>query len=217
LRIRPTSFHNSEPAKEISHHSQDKTFASNVKQLQNFDMKTLRLFSPKFTFSLVLLSALSMPQARAWDSANCKTTPRDEFLQRVKTTVNKKAFEILVNEDTEYPNTGAYVENHKPGIYVDPVCGEPLFSSLDKYDSGTGWPSFTKPIRPDAVIQRTDKDGQRTEVRSHLTNFHLGHVFDDGPQPTGKRFCMNSGALKFIPLSEMKQQGYGEYLKLFNK
>jgi methionine-R-sulfoxide reductase len=166
----------------------------------------------KFTV-IFFLSPLFCFHAQAWDASKCKV-PSDEQLKK---TLPDKQFKILVQDDTEYPFKNEYFDNHKDGIYVDPICGEPLFSSEDKYDSGTGWPSFTKPIRPDAVTQRTDKDGQRTEVRSHLTNKHLGHVFDDGPQPTGKRFCMNSGALKFIPRSEMKKQGYGEYLSLFKK
>ncbi|MGZ3692041.1 MAG: peptide-methionine (R)-S-oxide reductase MsrB, partial [Pseudobdellovibrio sp.] len=103
------------------------------------------------------------------------------------------------------------------GIYVDIVSGEPLFSSLDKYDSGTGWPSFTRPLDKNNLVEKSDHDlgYERTEVRSKLANSHLGHVFDDGPAPTHKRYCMNSASLKFIPKAKLKESGYGEFEKLF--
>jgi peptide methionine sulfoxide reductase msrA/msrB len=104
-------------------------------------------------------------------------------------------------------------------MYVDVISGEPLFSSLDKYDSGTGWPSFTKPLEPANIKTRTDYKllYPRTEVRSKLADSHLGHLFDDGPRPTGLRYCMNSAAMRFVPVSEMAAQGYGKYLALFKK
>jgi len=130
-----------------------------------------------------------------------------------------KQYDVTQNGATEAPFHNEYWDNHAPGIYVDVVSGVPLFSSLDKYDSGTGWPSFTQPIDPLAVKTVGDRSHGtvRTEVRSSKAGSHLGHVFDDGPGPTGKRFCMNSAALRFVPLEKLTAEGYGQYLPAFAK
>ncbi len=120
-------------------------------------------------------------------------------------------YEVTQRGGTEWAYTNEYNKNKRDGIYVDVVSGEPLFSSSDKYDSGTGWPSFTKPLEPFHVV----KSPHDFEVRSKLADSHLGHVFPDGPQPTGLRYCINSAALRFIPKEELEKQGYGEYRKLF--
>jgi peptide-methionine (R)-S-oxide reductase len=127
-------------------------------------------------------------------------------------------YQVTQNDGTEPPFRNEYWDNHDPGIYVDVVSGQPLFSSLDKYDSGTGWPSFTRPIDPDAVTTKTDWKllMPRTEVRSSGAESHLGHVFKDGPrQAGGLRYCMNSASLRFVPVAELDEQGYGAHRTLF--
>jgi peptide methionine sulfoxide reductase msrA/msrB len=128
-------------------------------------------------------------------------------------------YEVTQEEGTEPPFKNEYWDNKEPGIYVDIVSGEPLFSSLDKYDSGTGWPSFTRPLEPGHIVERQDRRlfTVRTEVKSRLGDNHLGHVFNDGPPPTGLRYCLNSAALRFIPLADLEAQGYGQYRHLFDK
>ena len=163
------------------------------------------------TAALVLVTAaaaLAQPPAADWRK------PSDRQLRRQLSDI---AYAVTQQDATERPRTSPLNNEHRAGIYVDVVSGEALFSSLSKFDSGTGWPSFTRPIEGGAVVRRVDRSlgVPRVEIRSRVADSHLGHVFEDGPAPTGLRYCMNGAALRFVPADRLEAEGYGRYARLF--
>jgi methionine-R-sulfoxide reductase len=189
----------------------------NVRDKQRTPALTVAVVAALFA----VVSANACAQSKEAKAAPAAAAPRRGFVKPADAELKKRLtplqYAVTQHEVTETPFNNEYWDNHEAGIYVDIVSGEPLFSSLDKFDSGTGWPSFTKPLEPANIKTKTDRmlGFSRTEVRSAAADSHLGHVFDDGPRPTGLRYCMNSASMRFIPVSRLAAEGYGQYLPLF--
>ena len=172
-------------------------------------------------FTIVLAVTTFAFLARGQEKSSATAQPEEKRAQasaeaELRARLTPLQYHVTRENGTEPPFKNEYWNNHRAGIYVDIISGEALFSSLDKFESGTGWPSFTKPIEANHVVEKVDHSfGVRAEIRSKSSDSHLGHVFDDGPPPTGMRYCMNSAALRFVPVEKLKEEGLSQYLPLF--
>ena len=157
-----------------------------------------------------------LARAQEKDGVAAKPEKESKAEAELRARLTPLQYHVTRENGTEPPFKNEYWDNHRAGIYVDIISGEALFSSLDKFESGTGWPSFTKPIEPGRVVEKVDNSFGGTEIRSKSSDSHLGHVFTDGPPPTRLRYCMNSAALRFVPLEKLKEEGLAQYLPLFD-